>query len=118
LSYNQVKNGPEGIVLGGKYDFGGFMVAASFVDTESATGATVNRGFTVGASAKVGPVNLVVDIARDTEAKDTDVLLEAKYPLSKRTFAYVAVLSNGDKKASVAVGSVKNNYSLGIRHNF
>jgi predicted porin len=118
LSYNQVKNGPEGIALGAKYDFGGFQVAASVVDTESATGVTVNRGFTVGAGTKLGPVNLVVDIARDTKAKDTDVLVEAKYPLSKRTFAYVAVLSNGDKKASVAVGSVKNNYSLGIRHNF
>jgi predicted porin len=118
LSYNQVKNGPEGITLGGKYDFGGFAVAASINDSETATGATLNRGFTVGVGAKLGPVNLVVDIARDTEAKDTDVLLEAKYPLSKRTFVYVAVLSNGDKKASTAVASVKNNYSLGIRHNF
>lgn len=118
LSYNQVKNGPEGITLGGKYDFGGFVVAASLNDSESATGATVNRGFTVGAGAKLGPVNLVVDIARDTKAKDTDVLVEAKYPLSKRTFAYVAVLSNGDKKDSTAVGKVKNNYGIGIRHNF
>jgi predicted porin len=118
LSYNQVKNGPEGITLGGKYDFGGFAVAASINDSETATGATLNRGFTVGVGAKLGPVNLVVDIARDTEAKDTDVLLEAKYPLSKRTFAYVAVLSNGDKKASTAVASVKNNYGIGIRHNF
>jgi predicted porin len=58
---------------------------------------------------------LVVDVARDTEFKDTDVLLEAKYPLSKRTFIYAAFLRDGDGKNR---RTTVNNYGIGVRHNF
>jgi predicted porin len=62
----------------------------------------------------LGPVNLTLDVARDTGFKDTNLLLEAKYPLSKRTFAYAAYLRDGKGKAPTNV----NNLGLGIRHNF
>jgi predicted porin len=115
LSYNQVQDdGAKGLAVGGKYDFGGFAVAASYHDSERANGVFNAEGYTIGAAMKLGPVSLVVDIARDTEAKDTDVLLEAKYPLSKRTTAYAAFLRNGDGKQATSV----NNYGVGIRHNF
>jgi len=114
LSFNTVDSGPEGVTLGAKYDFGGFMVAGSFTKAETATGATAAEGFSIGAGTKLGPVNLVLDIARDTEFDDTDVLLEAKYPLSKRTTVYAAFLRNGDGKQPTTV----NNYGIGIRHNF
>jgi predicted porin len=114
LSYNTVDNGPEGATLGAKYDFGGFMVAGSVTSAENAAGTTTREGFSIGAGAKLGPVNLVVDIARDTEFKDTDVLLEAKYPLSKRTFIYAAFLRDGNGKTATTV----NNYGIGVRHNF
>lgn len=114
LSYNTIKNGAKGVTLGGKYDFGGFVVAASLNKAEFGSGATAAEGFSIGAGAALGPVKLVLDIARDTEFKDTDVLVEALYPLSKRTFAYAAFLRNGDGKQATTV----NNYGLGIRHNF
>jgi len=122
LGYNKLGNLPAAapttlsdanVHVGASYDFGAFKLAGSFVDP-----AGPAEGFTIGGSTKLGPVSLVIDMARDTDAKDTDVLVEVKYPLSKRTTAYVAVLSNGDKKASAAVAAVKNNYGLGIRHNF
>jgi predicted porin len=121
LSYNQVQNnGAKGIALGGKYDFGGFAVAASYHDAEKAGGAKAGEGFAISAGTTLGPVSLVVDIARDTEFKDTDVMLEAKYPLSKRTVVYAAFLRDGDGKASKRKDTTAsvNNYGIGIRHNF
>lgn len=116
LSYNQVQNnGPQGITLGAKYDFGAFQIAGSYNESERAGGATAAEGFSLGAGTKLGPVMLVVDVARDTEFKDTDVLLEAKYPLSKRTFVYAAFLRDGEGKAR---RTTVNNYGVGIRHNF
>jgi len=62
----------------------------------------------------------VLDVARDTEAKDTDVLVEVKYPLSKRTFAYGAFLRDGKNKAGAlgAAGDDVTGLGIGIRHNF
>jgi predicted porin len=119
LSYNQVAktagvNGAKGYALGAKYSFGDFMVAASYNDSKLAGGAIKAKGFSIGGGAKLGPVSVVLDIARDTNAKDTDTLLEVKYPLSKRTFAYAAFLRDGKGKTPTTV----NNYGLGLRHNF
>ena len=95
--------------LGAKYSFGMFQVAGSVQDPQGNA-----KGFTLGAGANLGPVSLVVDIARDTYFEDTNVLFEAKYPLSKRTFAYAAYLNDGiGKNATRTRGA-----SLGIRHNF
>ena len=67
-------------------------------------------------------MNLVVDVARDTEFKDTDLLVEVKYPMSKRTTAYAAVLRDGKKKngalGAATAGKDVNGLGLGIRHNF
>lgn len=96
--------------LGGKYTFGQFAVAASYQDP-----AGVKKGFTVGGTAKLGAASLTLDLARDTGSatKTTDVLVEGLYPLSKRTFAYAALVRD-----DLAVGSSTNTYGLGIRHNF
>lgn len=107
--------------LGAKYNFGMFQVAGSLQDPSGAS-----KGFTIGAGANLGPVALVVDIARDTNAKDTDLLLEAKYPLSKRTFAYAAYLRDGEGKETgtaglpgfKAAGLRYQHVGVGIRHNF
>ena len=114
LSYNKVKNGDEGIALGAAYDFGGFKVAGSVQDTDKAVGSSP-KGFTIGATVPVGAFALTLDIARDTEFKDTDYLLEAKYALSKRTFAYAVYYKDGEDKL---VTGAKNHVGLGIRHNF
>lgn len=104
--------------VGARYNFGAFTVAGAIIDPAGAA-----KGFSIGGSTMVGPVGLTLDIARDTNAKDTDLLLEAKYALSKRTFAYVAYLQDGDKKNGASVSPVdpvfnKKNLGLGIRHNF
>lgn len=109
LSYNKVSGSSSNGALGAKYNFGAFEVAGSFQDP-----AGDARGFTLGAGATFGPVHLVLDVARDTHFKDTDVLLEAKYSLSKRTFAYGAVYRDGNGKKPDTTTS----YGVGLRHNF
>ncbi len=117
LGYNKVQDAEKNVTLGGRYTMGDFAVALSYNDPAGAA-----KGFTIGGMAKLGPVSLVLDVARDTEAKDTDLLVEAKYPLSKRTFAYAAVLRDGNKKdgglKAATAGKTATGLGLGIRHNF
>ena len=111
LAYNKVSGATKNVAVGAKYNFGAFTVAGSFQDP-----AGVKKGFTVGVSAPVGPVTLTADIARATNTadKNTDFLLEAKYALSKRTFAYGVYMRDG----AVAGGKSVSAYSVGVRHNF
>jgi predicted porin len=111
LAYNKVSGATKNVAVGAKYNFGAFTVAGSFQDP-----AGVKKGFTVGVSAPVGPVTLTADIARATNTadKNTDFLLEAKYALSKRTFAYGVYMRDG----AVAGGKSINAYTVGVRHNF
>ncbi len=109
--YNKLENKGKNLSLGAAYHFGAFRLAGSLQD---ATGAQLGRGFTVGASAPLGKLTLTLDAARDTQKKDTDVLLEAKYALSKRTLLYGVLLHNGAGKAPDAVKSA----AVGVRHNF
>lgn len=93
--------------FGGAYNFGSFKLAASYQDP-----ADARKGFTIGATAPVGPVALTFDLARDTGSatKSTDYVLEAKYALSKRTFAYGVYHRDGSAKS--------NTVGVGVRHNF
>ncbi|WP_028605945.1 porin [Ottowia thiooxydans] len=104
---NKQQQDKTGYTLGGKYDFGSFAVAASYNDARK-----VRRGFTIGGTAKFGAFSVTADVARDTKSqsgkKFTNVLLEGKYALSKRTFVYLAGLRLD--------GST--NYGVGVRHNF
>lgn len=109
LGYNKVQDAEKNVEFGASYDFGGFKVAGGIIDPAGAS-----KGFSLGVSMAAGPVNLVLDIARDTEAKDTNMLVEVKYPLSKRTFVYTAFLRDGKGKNAEDV----NNFALGLRHNF
>lgn len=115
-AYNKIEDGVEGFVLGGKYNFGAFQVAGSYNNVEQDNGTIVGKGVTIGASTQMGPVVLTLDIARDTEFKDTDLLLEAKYALSKRTFAYGAFVRDGKGKRGLR--NDVNGYAVGVRHNF
>jgi predicted porin len=107
LTYGKVQGEKAAWSLGGSYNLGVATVAASFQDPSDA-----RKGFTIGAKAKAGPVDLTFDIARDTGSavKSTDFVLEALYPLSKRTFAYGAFYRDGGAKI--------NSYAVGVRHNF
>lgn len=126
LAYNTQKDVANGMALGGKYNFGAFTLAASYHDSENELFGTKVKGYSVGGTANLGPVAVTLDIARDTEQKDTDWVLEAKYPLSKRTFVYGVVVRDGKNDfinaAGVPTGALtaKNatGYAVGIRHNF
>ena len=111
LAYNKVSSFEKNVALGGKYNFGSFAVAASYQDPAGA-----KKGFTIGASAPMGPVTLTADIARATDSanKNTDFVLEAKYALSKRTFAYGVYMRDGAVSGAKSV----NGYAVGVRHNF
>ena len=109
LGYNKTSGDEKNIAVGVNYNLGPVVLAGSIFDPKGDS-----KGFTLGAGMQAGPVNLVLDVARDTHFKDTDILVEAKYPLSKRTFAYAAFLRDGKGKAAKNI----NNLGLGIRHNF
>lgn len=118
LAYNKVSGGntalqnKANLAVGGKYNFGAFAVAGSIQDP-----AGDKKGFTLGVSAPMGPVTLTADIARDNgtnATKNTDFLLEAKYALSKRTFAYGVYMKDG----GIAGAKATNGYAVGLRHNF
>lgn len=118
FDYNKQSNVPgSNKHLGASYDFGGFKLAGAIIDPKGDS-----KGFVIGGTVKLGTVSLLAEFARDTNADDTDFLLEAKYPLSKRTFAYAAYLQDGKKKNgafnAATVGKNVNGFGLGIRHNF
>lgn len=115
LSYNKVNSQPKGLALGAAYDFGMFKLAGSLQDAPGAS-----KGFTIGGTVPVGPVALTLDIAREngTGMKNTDFLVEAKYALSKRTFAYGVYYKDGDAGGGVYKTGAKNHFGLGVRHNF
>lgn len=106
LTAQKVQNSKTGWSLGGKYNFGQFIVAAGYNDA-----MTVRRGFNIGATALFGPASVTLDLTRDTKnpvKKYTNVMLEGKYSLSKRTFVY----------ADFVRLDSNNNYGIGVRHNF
>ena len=109
LGYNKVQGEERNYHVGARYTLGTVLLAASYVDP-----AGKGKGFTAGATVPVGTASLTLDLARDTDYKDTNVLAELKYPLSKRTFAYTYLLRDGKGKAAANVNTV----GLGMRHNF
>lgn len=107
LTYTKTDGQTKSFSLGGSYDFGAVKVAAGYFDPSDA-----RKGFSLGASAPLGPVTLTFDLARDTGSavKSTDYVLEGKYALSKRTFAYGVLHRKGATSVST--------YAVGVRHNF
>lgn len=105
---NRASGQKVGYALGGKYDFDGFAVVASYSDNHA-----LRRGFSLGGRIQLGMGSLALDVTRDTrntlsDKKFTNGVLEGRYPLSKRTLLYAAYLRlDGD-----------NNYGVGLRHNF
>ncbi len=116
LSYNKTNTLKSNVALGGSYDFGMFKLAGSLQDDKQINA----KGFTLGGTVPVGPVALTLDIARQTNSgfKNTDVLLEAKYALSKRTFTYATYYKDGADDAGNYKTGAKNTFGLGVRHNF
>ncbi len=108
---NKTKSAKTNYALGGKYEFGNFLIAASY-QSINPTANMRRRGVSIGGTARLSNFSLTLDLTRDTKndlgKKYTNGLVEGKYALSKRTFLYAAYLRlNGD-----------NNYSFGMRHNF
>jgi len=102
--------------LGGSYDFGSFKVAASIQNPGGAS-----EGFTLGATVPLGAFSITADIARQNGdgMKNTDFVLEGKYALSKRTFAYAVYYKDGDNgTAKPYATGAKNHFGVGVRHNF
>ena len=117
--YSKTETQRRSVTLGGSYDLGMAKVAVGFYDP-----AVLAKGFSIGASMPLGPVVLTLDVAHQTEGtKDTDVLLEAKYALSKRTFAYgIAYRVEDGRTAAVraltGARAHTNTIGMGVRHNF
>jgi predicted porin len=112
VGYDKTDGSEQSVTAGASYNFGPATVAAGYFDP-----AGVKKGYSVGISAPVGPVNLTLDIATDTGSvkNSTDIVFEAKYALSKRTFAYGVLYNAG---ATVAGKDDVTTTGVGIRHNF
>ena len=112
VGYDKTDGSEQSVSVGGSYNFGPAKVAVGFFDPAGA-----KKGYSLGVSAPVGPFTLTLDLASDTgSAKNsTDVVFEAKYALSKRTFAYGVVYNAG---ATVAGKDDVTTTGVGIRHNF
>lgn len=118
LSYNKTQTLKGNMALGAKYDFGSFVLAGSL---QNAGGPS--KGFTIGGTVPLGAFAVTLDIAREngTGMKNTDLVLEGKYALSKRTFAYAVFYKDGDANGALPGGyatGAKNHFGLGLRHNF
>jgi predicted porin len=117
LVANKVQSAKTNWTLGGQYNFGNFIVAASYTDSY-ANGIYARRsGVTLGGTVRFGAFWVTADLGRDTKnqlvlgvnnKKYTNGLLEGKYALSKRTLIYAAYLRLDST----------NNYGLGLRHDF
>ncbi len=118
LSYNKTQTLKGNMALGAKYDFGSFVLAGSL---QNAGGPS--KGFTIGGTVPLGAFAVTLDIAREngTGMKNTDFVLEGKYALSKRTFAYAVYYKDGDANGALPGGfatGAKNHFGVGLRHNF
>ena len=113
--------------IGGSYDFTVVKAFLQFEGGKNKTNAEKDNGYELGLSAPVGTATLMASYAHENQnvggvkfASVKGYHLEAKYPLSKRTYVYAAYL-NGRNNATAASGlsSVKQqNYGLGLVHNF
>jgi len=131
FGYNKMQNHKASYVLGAQYRFGMFALAASyhksdndkFLDSNGDViidSTAVNKGFTAGGRVDFGAASVILDVARISkieglergfyrrERSVTNVLLEGQYSLSKRTSIYGNYLRY----------LFKNNYSVGMRHDF
>ena len=113
LSIQKVQDSKIAYQFGGNYNFGHFILAASYNQAVQTGTPSVRRGFDLGGAVVFGPFSATLDVTRDTKNdwaghKYTNNVLELKYALSKRTFVYGAYLRL-DKT---------NNFGLGIHHNF
>jgi len=127
-SANKATHGKTAFQLGGKYNFGNFILAASYNQGVVPGTHLIRRGFELGGTVKFGAFSATLDLTRDTKnewtlenfgraqaglgavggRKYTNGLVELKYALSKRTFLYGAYLRL-DKT---------NNYGIGMLHTF
>ena len=107
VTYEKTSGTEAGKTIGASYDLGQFIVAASMQDPEGAL-----KGYTIGGTAKLGANSVTLDIAHNTGGAKTytNYILEAKEPLSKRTFLYQIYYRDGN--------TAKSTLGAGMRHNF
>lgn len=131
FSYNKEKGRDANYALGAKYSFGAFAVSAGYYDARNwliydNAGRVVSdaggneKGFSLGGSAKFGAIGVAVEVARSTKSsyvqngvtyplkKYTNIAVEGRYSLSKRTFIYADYIR--------LIGG--NNYGIGVQHSF
>lgn len=119
LSYSDNGNSNKDSAFGVKYDFGMGKLGVSYQDPEG-----VSKGWTLGVGGiKAGPLSFTVDYAENTGTDAKQFLVEAKYPLSKRTFVYGIVKNTKNVNpisyaAQTTAAPDGTAYSIGMRHNF
>lgn len=131
-AYNKTKTLKANYAVGAQYRFGMFALAVGYYHSrnglygDDVTGAIIpgavsgSDGFSLGGKVNFGAASVLLDVARQTKGnyelngvsykskKFTNALLEGRYALSKRTFAYGNYLRFDGG----------NHYGIGMRHDF
>ena len=127
FAYNKIQDAKANYALGAKYNFGMFALSASYYDIRNLrkytlpVGASFKlAGYSIGGSVKFDNITLAIELQRQRKnevyyqnttrkfKKYTEGTLAATYALSKRTFIYADYLRLENK----------NNYGVGIQHQF
>ncbi len=112
--------------ISGAYDLGVAKLRVAYNQSKDNAPGTpsADKEFTFGVAAPLGPVTLEAELAtmKNDAVKSRGIGLQAKYSLSKRTFAY-AGLSNTKTDGLLPGGAVGtstkgNLVAVGIRHGF
>ena len=125
-------------VIGSKYNFGDFMLAAGYMKIQQPILNTDGHDVWLGGTAALGPGTVLLELQRirleattGAEKKGTIFALGYVYNLSKRTAVYAslgevnnnatgtfALASNDNQVAAGAAGGHVKALATGIRHNF
>jgi predicted porin len=112
-------------LISGAYDLGVAKLRVAYNQSkDNAPGtASADKEFTFGVAAPLGPVTLEAEFAtmKNNAVKSRGFGIQAKYNLSKRTFAYAGIQNakTTDTPAGVSGSESKLNLvAVGIRHGF
>ena len=110
--------------LSGAYDLGVAKLRVGFNRTSDDSGLNADKEFTFGVAAPLGPVTIASEFAtsKNANGKSNTIGIQAKYALSKRTFAYTGFTTGKatttPPQGVAGTSSKVQLIAVGLRHGF
>ncbi len=113
-------------LISGSYDLGVVKLRAAYNQSKDNRTPSLNadKEFTFGVAAPLGPVTIETEVSgmKNAAEKSRGIGIQAKYNMSKRTFAYVGLLNAKNETIVTAPATstvTKTNLiAVGLRHGF